>query len=370
MARTVEGFHRAGPDGITQSAPLDLNIVSFTHGGVLVVPLVLVFLLSSTTDRRSGRSGIQGPCPRIKFTLNDIILLYQRFIPDNCLMKIVKFDGELLTKTLDEILNVMEVRGVQWSRFKELNKILKGFRSHEMSVLSGKTGIGKTTFACEYSLDLAEQGVKTLWGSFEISLPRLCRTLLHQYAGEPLSYLEPARVAAWAASFRQDVPMLFLNMHGRPTENEVFLALTDAVKKHAVEHVVLDNLQFMMGAAGNRLEEKFQRQDRFVERLRGFATDTGSHLTVVVHPRKVDDDNLLTISSLYGGGKISQEADNIFLLQEEVGTAVPKKYIQIVKNRYDGTVGKFDLHFNRERMSFKPVSRSLTMEAPLSDALR
>ncbi|KAL7061472.1 hypothetical protein AAHC03_0539 [Spirometra sp. Aus1] len=147
-------------------------------------------------------------------------------------------------------------------------------------------------------------------------------------------------------------------------------ALTDAVKKHAVEHVVLDNLQFMMGAAGNRLEEKFQRQDRFVERLRGFATDTGSHLTVVVHPRKVDDDNLLTISSLYGGGKISQEADNIFLLQEEVGTAVPKKYIQIVKNRYDGTVGKFDLHFNRERMSFKPVSRSLTMEAPLSDALR
>ncbi|VDL96416.1 unnamed protein product [Schistocephalus solidus] len=267
-----------------------------------------------------------------------------------------------------------------------------------MSVLSGKTGIGKTTFACEYSLDLAEQGVKTLWGSFEISLPRLCRTLLHQYAGyvrlrielmpdfrEPLGYLEPSRVAAWAASFRQEIPMLFLNMHGRPSENEVFQALADAVKKHSVEHVILDNLQFMMGAAGNRLEEKFQRQDRFVERLRGFATDTGSHLTVVVHPRKVDDGNLLTISSLYGGGKISQEADNIFLLQEEVGTAVPKKYIQaschfiiftfyltsvIVKNRYDGTVGKFDLHFNRERMSFKPVSRNLTMEAPFSDALR
>ncbi len=89
----------------------------------------------------------------------------------------------------------------------------------------------------------------------------------------------------------------------------------------------------MMGSSagpGNRMEEKFTRQDRFVERLRGFTTDTGAHLTLVVHPRKVDDDHLLTINSLYGGGKISQEADNVMLLQEEIGTALPKKYIQVV----------------------------------------
>ncbi|VDD83025.1 unnamed protein product [Mesocestoides corti] len=302
-------------------------------------------------------------------------------------MKIVKFDGELLAKTLNEILNVVELQGVQWRRFKELNKILKGFRSHEMTVLSGKTGIGKTTFACEYSLDLAERGVKTLWGSFEMTLPRLCRTLLHQFAGspvqcfclsrEPLHFQQPMRVAAWASAFREEVPMFFLNMHGRPSEKEVFsvsglthlripsllahlLALEESTQKHAIEHVILDNLQFMMGSSDTRrMEEKFQRQDRFVEQLRGFTTRTGAHLTVVVHPRKTDDDHLLTIASLYGGGKISQEADNVLLLQEEVGTAVPKKYIQVVKNRYDGTQGKVDLHFNRDRMSFRPSTRTL-----------
>uniref|UniRef100_A0A5K3FEQ8 SF4 helicase domain-containing protein n=1 Tax=Mesocestoides corti TaxID=53468 RepID=A0A5K3FEQ8_MESCO len=275
-------------------------------------------------------------------------------------MKIVKFDGELLAKTLNEILNVVELQGVQWRRFKELNKILKGFRSHEMTVLSGKTGIGKTTFACEYSLDLAERGVKTLWGSFEMTLPRLCRTLLHQFAGEPLHFQQPMRVAAWASAFREEVPMFFLNMHGRPSEKEVFSALEESTQKHAIEHVILDNLQFMMGSSDTRrMEEKFQRQDRFVEQLRGFTTRTGAHLTVVVHPRKTDDDHLLTIASLYGGGKISQEADNVLLLQEEVGTAVPKKYIQVVKNRYDGTQGKVDLHFNRDRMSFRPSTRTL-----------
>lgn len=88
----------------------------------------------------------------------------------------------------------------------------------------------------------------------------------------------------------------------------------------------------MMGCgSGGRggIEEKFTRQDRFVERLRAFATDSGAHLTLVVHPRKVEDDHLLSIASLYGGGKISQEADNILLLQEESGTAVPKRYVQV-----------------------------------------
>ncbi|VUZ48498.1 unnamed protein product [Hymenolepis diminuta] len=278
-------------------------------------------------------------------------------------MKIVRFNGELLNKTLNEILNVAEMRGIQWNRFKELNKLLKGFRSREMTVLSGKTGVGKTTFACEYSLDLAEQGVRTLWGSFEMPLPRICRTLLHQYAGETLHSQPPIRVAAWATAFQQELPMLFLNMHGRPSEKEVFDALDESVKQEGVEHVILDNLQFMMGCGGtggrSGMEEKFTRQDRFVERLRAFSTDSGAHLTLVVHPRKVDDDHLLSIASLYGGGKISQEADNIMLVQEEIGTAVPKRYLQIVKNRYDGTLGKMDLNYNRSRMSFRPSTRTL-----------
>lgn len=97
------------------------------------------------------------------------------------------------------------------------------------------------------------------------------------------------------------------------------------------------------GGTGGRsgIEEKFTRQDRFVERLRAFSTDSGAHLTLVVHPRKVEDDHLLSIASLYGGGKISQEADNIMLVQEEIGTAVPKRYLQVGHVTYFKSVDKF-----------------------------
>ena len=49
--------------------------------------------------------------------------------------------------------------GVQWKRFPTLNRLLRGHRRGELTVLSGPTGAGKTTFISEYSLDLCMQGV-------------------------------------------------------------------------------------------------------------------------------------------------------------------------------------------------------------------
>ncbi|TPP65802.1 Twinkle protein mitochondrial [Fasciola gigantica] len=244
-------------------------------------------------------------------------------------MRIVRFDGDLFKKTINEIVRVTELQGVPWTRFSELNRLLKGFRPHEMTVLSGHTGVGKTTFLCEYSLDLAENGVNTMWGSFEMPLRKLCRTLIHQYAGEVLSPSAPDRVISWASMFNQKVPMCFMNFHGSQTEVDVFKTMEEGVQEFGVEHIIIDNLQFLLGSSGNTFEERFQRQDRFVQKLRSFASHKGAHLTIVVHPRKEDFDRRLSISSLYGGGKIAQEADNILLLQTENNTAYPRKFLQL-----------------------------------------
>lgn len=40
-----------------------------------------------------------------------------------------------------------------------LNKLLKGHRRGELTVFTGPTGSGKTTFISDYSLDLCMQGV-------------------------------------------------------------------------------------------------------------------------------------------------------------------------------------------------------------------
>jgi ABC-type multidrug transport system ATPase subunit len=48
---------------------------------------------------------------------------------------------------------------LQWQRYTQLNNLLKGHRRGELTVFTGPTGSGKTTFISDYSVDLAMQGV-------------------------------------------------------------------------------------------------------------------------------------------------------------------------------------------------------------------
>ena len=58
---------------------------------------------------------------------------------------------------------------------------MKGLRRGELTILTGPTGCGKTTFLSQYSLDFLTQGVPTLWGSFEVKNEILASHMLQQY---------------------------------------------------------------------------------------------------------------------------------------------------------------------------------------------
>ena len=47
----------------------------------------------------------------------------------------------------------------QWQKYKKLNGLLKGHRRGELTIITGPTGSGKTTFLSDYALDLCTQGV-------------------------------------------------------------------------------------------------------------------------------------------------------------------------------------------------------------------
>lgn len=74
-------------------------------------------------------------------------------------------------------------------------------------------GSGKTTFMSEYSLDLAMQGVNTLWGSFEIRNARLAKTMLQQMAGVSLE-ANLNEFNTYADAFNK-LPIYFMTFHGQ-----------------------------------------------------------------------------------------------------------------------------------------------------------
>jgi hypothetical protein len=187
------------------------------------------------------------------------------------------------------------------------------------------------------TMDLLVQGVRTLWGSFEIKNTRLISSMLTQLVGGKLAGLgastsnaasaaaTPSSVPPSSASVLQDhfsgyasefappwqmgatsagltaseagilaryelaadtladLPMAFLRFHGATDVDRVLDALDYAAYAQDVDHVVLDNLQFMMsqaaavsGSGGSSrwgsADSKFELQDRAIDRFRAFAT--------------------------------------------------------------------------------------------------
>lgn len=60
--------------------------------------------------------------------------------------------------------------------------------------------------------------------------------------------------------------------------------------------------------------KKFDLQDMVIQKLREMATKNKIHVSLVIHPRKVEDTKELDLASFYGSGKATQEADNIVII--------------------------------------------------------
>ncbi|XP_054608786.1 twinkle protein, mitochondrial [Dunckerocampus dactyliophorus] len=249
-----------------------------------------------------------------------------------------------------ELVNTEQVAGVKWARFPDLNRILKGHRKGELTVFTGPTGSGKTTFISELALDLCMQGVNTLWGSFEINNVRLAKIMLTQFALQRLEEnLE--QYDFWADKF-EELPLYFMTFHGQQNIKTVLDTMQHAVYLYDINHVVIDNLQFMMGQENLSLD-KFAVQDHIISAFRKFATNSSCHVTLIIHPRKEEDDRELQTASIFGSAKASQEADNVLILQEKKLVTCPgRRSLQVTKNRFDGDVGIFPLDFLKSSLTF------------------
>eukprot|EP00984_Skeletonema_dohrnii_P007446 scaffold2701_cov137-Skeletonema_dohrnii-CCMP3373.AAC.5 len=272
--------------------------------------------------------------------------------------RILKF-SDLRDQVIHEITNPDKYRGVPVPSLPGFTSLIKGFRRGEMTVLTGPTGSGKTTFLGQASLDLAEQGVNVLWGSFEIKNTRLMHKLLQQYMKDVLPIglaeregsMEEKKKMYEALTVLADkfdtLPMYFMKFHGGSDIDDVLDAMEYAAYVHDVEHIILDNMQFMISRDVKKMSssfDKFDMQDIAIEKFRKFATDYNVHVTLVVHPRKEDEGAKLGISSFYGSAKATQEADTVLILQSDG----KRKFVDVKKNRFDGTLGHVPLYFERK----------------------
>ena len=153
----------------------------------------------------------------------------ERIIEDAKLIpheRIMTFEN-LRDDVLHEILYPDKYIGTPIPSLPGLTALMSGLRRGELTVITGPTGSGKTTFLGQLSLDLAEQGTNMLWGSFEIKNTRLMHKLLQQFAREPLPKGDLTmrdKMHAIADRFQQ-LPIYFLTFHGGSDVDQVLEAM-------------------------------------------------------------------------------------------------------------------------------------------------
>ncbi|CAJ0596175.1 unnamed protein product [Cylicocyclus nassatus] len=217
----------------------------------------------------------------------------------------------------------------QWKRFAPLNKYLQGLRPRELTVLTG--------------------GIRTTFCSFEMPEVKILKWMLVQFAGVPLYRSDyGSSVDVWLDRFERTKGPLTIMKTSDFREKSV-TQIAEVIRNYVInsgcQHLVIDNLQFLVNQSTTYKEQstawdRFYAQDRFVGHMRSLATQTGVHVTMVVHPRKTDADTDLDIQHFGGSARVTQEADNVLALQrrrDENDRGKFRKFLYILKNRYGGS---------------------------------
>ena len=231
----------------------------------------------------------------------------------------ILYSADLRRQVMDMFKNHKQsiYEGCQASSFPRLNTILKGFRSGELIVFTGPTGSGKTTFLSQLSIDIAREGYPVLWGSFEIKNPTLVKKMVQQYHKEgSLENIEHNNLELVFDDF-ENLPIKFLNFYGSTDINRTLDVMKFSHNRDDTKYIIIDNLQFMMPrVSANHGHSVFTIQDQVLDQFRVFATKYNITVFLVIHPRKEDVSKDLSVSSIFGTAKASQEADSILILQK------------------------------------------------------
>lgn len=108
--------------------------------------------------------------------------------------------------------------------------------------------------------------------------------MLQQMAGFSLE--ENLEQFEKAADVFEKFPIYFMTFHGQQSLKVVMDAVEHASYVHDIGHVIIDNVQFMMGTTDeHRHMDRFWKQDAIIAAFRTFASKRNCHVTLVIHPR-------------------------------------------------------------------------------------
>ncbi len=257
------------------------------------------------------------------------------------------------------------------SGFDRLDKSIGGFFAGELSVWTGKRGIGKSTFLSQLLLNAIDQGHAVCAYSGELDKAQFREWAYLQAAGpehigyrdDPLTgkrlpMVDPAVDKLISEWLYERFWLFDLEKNTRHDPEAILSQFAYARMRYRADVFLVDNI--MSVDFDSKRDSDFNRvQSQFTQALSTFSKRQHVHTHLVVHPRKSSSGKAgeVTADDVHGSGDITNRADNVFFLTthavaDDKGQPAQKPMLVTLKNRDFGSRINQWLDFDKKSRRF------------------
>jgi twinkle protein len=236
--------------------------------------------------------------------------------------------------------------------WNSIDYYLGGIRLGEVTVTSGMTGHGKTTFAMSMIANLIRQDVPCLIVSPEMKEQSLLLDLANNHYKKILTEKDTQLLIDYAHTI--DGKVQIANVFNQWTQKkdggllqQIFDLIVHSVRHKGTKFVLLDHLRLFL----NPKEQENERFliDEFMQKCVHTVIQNKVHIWLVVQPKNLPaNQKKVALADLKGSSNIGQDAHNVVLIHRH--TNDPKKEhiveVEIAKNRELGLCGTVPLEFD------------------------
>ncbi|MDD2499587.1 MAG: toprim domain-containing protein [Geobacter sp.] len=255
------------------------------------------------------------------------------------------------------------------------------FQRGEVTIVTGVNGHGKTLAVLLIMIAAMSQGERVCIGSFEIHP----RKTLYRMVRQALGKEQPTRDEVRGALEWFDGKLWIFDVLGTASTTRILEVFRYAYRRYGVTAFVIDSL-LKCGISS----EDYAAQKKFLDQLNDFVNETNTHIILIAHARKGQDENTPPGKlDVKGSGDITDLASNVWscwrnklkeadLLKLEAGESIkltrhelertPDALLQCFKARDDrNEEGKIGLFFHRWSLQYHQFHDQRPVEYCLLD---
>lgn len=239
--------------------------------------------------------------------------------------------------------------------YTALDRKIMGLLLGDVTILSGLSGAGKTSWLDCIILNVVERGFKVGVWSGELQDFRFQSWIDNVAAGKnhvvkntnfDNLYYAPRDIAdkinAWL-----DGKLFLYNNNYKNRWKQLFSDIQELVEKQDCKLIVLDNLMALNISDFDGA--KNEQQSQFINEIKEYAKQNNIHVFLVCHPRK--QDGFLRKESISGTADLTSLCDNLFILHR-VGRDFHSRAVEFLGEAEVQRLLKFDtvVEVNKNRM--------------------